>query len=191
MAYSLHEQSVFSGIENFSNFEVAWRESDARRQGRLVSQYCQEPKHLVYKDVCKLGDQLERLMSIVDSSRVLPVLLDDVKANPSAEYQRVLKFLGVEDDGRMVFPVFNSAKERRFPILRRAVMVLGAAKRRMGISRGVGLLNRIDDRNLRVRARAPMSEEMRRKLEDHFEADIMKLGELLNRDLTDWVSSKT
>ena len=190
MAYSLHGQSVFAGTENLFEFEVAWRDSDARRQGRSVTRRCREPKHLVYKDVCKLGDQLERLMSIADSSRVLPVLLDDVKKNPPAEYQRVLKFLGAEDDGRVVFPVTNSAKERRSSILRRAVMVLGAAKRSLGINRGLGLLNRIDGRNHRARPRTPMSEEMRRELENHFETDIIKLGKLLDRDLTHWLGSK-
>ena len=73
---------------------------------------------------------------------------------------------------------------------RRAVMVLGAAKRSLGINRGLGLLNRIDGRNHRARPRTPMSEEMRRELENHFETDIIKLGKLLDRDLTHWLGSK-
>lgn len=187
MVYSLHEQQIVNGNENVINFENAWRLNENRLKGKSVTRLCREPRHLSYGNACRLGDQLERLLSRIDSDRVLPLLLDDVKENPQREYHKILFFLGVEDDSRTDFSVHNTAKKRRSPFLQKMVMVAGRLKRRLGIYRSIGILSSIEQKNLRYRQRTPLSPYMRRALQAYFESDIKKLSGILNRDLSHWV----
>lgn len=189
MAYSLHEQQLVGGNENIVSFEDAWRLHEIRMKGESVSMLCQEPRNLAYGNACKLGDQLERILHRVGHKRVLPILLDDVKDSPRNEYRKILAFLNIDDDGRTEFPVHNAAKERRSPFFRKMVMVAGLLKRRLGIYRGLGILNKMDKMNLHYRKREPMSTVLRLELQEYFRSDVGKLSVLLDRDLSGWLKS--
>jgi len=197
MAYSFHEQLLVSGDEHIRDFARAWELSPERRQGRAVSRWCREPKLLDYQSVCKLGEQLERLFRVVPRERVLVLVLDDVKENPRREYERVLNFLEVPDDGRMTFPVKNPAKELKWPFVQKGVRLVGewwaALKRSVGIPRHVGrtgVLKTITRFNVRYRPRNPMSEELRQQLSNYFKQDVEKLSNLIGRDLTYWLEGE-
>jgi hypothetical protein len=183
MAYSLHNQMLVNGNESVTDFEEAWMLSGERLAGRNLSRFSREPSHLAYHKVCSLGAQYERLLSRVDGSRVIPILMEDVKADARSQYLRVVEFLGLDDDGRFDFPVFNPAKERRSVLLRKIVMAIGDAKRTLGIQSGFGLLNKIDRTNLRYRQRPPLPGDIRQQLQQYFKEDVAKLGQLLGRDL--------
>ncbi|MGH2542590.1 MAG: sulfotransferase domain-containing protein, partial [Ardenticatenaceae bacterium] len=124
MAPSLYEQQVFSGNEHVESFEEAWRLQEQRLAGKLVTRWCREPRYLAYGHVCSLGSQLEKLYDKVERAHLLPLVLDDIKEDPRTEYLKVLDLLGVRDDGRSRFPVHNLAKERRSPLVRKAVMAV-------------------------------------------------------------------
>lgn len=187
MAYSLHEQQIFSGNENTLDFREAWCLNNARLSGEAVSRWCREPTHLAYRTACLLGAQLQRLYANVPRERVHVVLLDDVKRDPRDAYLKVLAFLRVDDDGRTVFAVKNPAKARKSMLLRRAVQVLGGLKRGLGIKYNFGLLNALDKKNIQYRARAPLSPDMRSQLQDYFTEDIALLERLLGKDLQHWL----
>ena len=194
MAYSLHDHYIFWGIEHIRDFETAWRLSPERRAGRMVSRWCSEPRLLDYQSTCKLGEQLERLFSIVPRERVLVLVLDDIKENPRQEYLKVLGFLGVSDDGRQAFPVKNPAKERRRPKLYKVLRLIGRASRKtkqlLGIptNRGTGILKAINNINVKYRPRPSMPIQLRKELTEYFRPDIEKLGGLLGRDFSHWLS---
>lgn len=195
MAYSLHEERVFCRDEHVGDFREAWRLSPQRREGDMVSRACREPRLLDYQSICRLGEQLERLFSIVPRDRVLVLVLDDFREDPRREYLKVLEFLGVPDDGRTSFPVENPAKEKRGPDLtlhlRRVAKWAFLAKRRLGIpvARSTGILKSISRLNTRHRPRPPMSDELRQELRDFFRPDIKRLGSLLNRDFSHWLGT--
>lgn len=196
MAYSLHEQQVFSGNEHIKDFAEAWRLSEERAKGRAVTRWCREPLLLAYHLVCRVGEQVQRLLETVPREHVLILVLDDLREDARREYLRVLDFLGVPDDGRQYFPVHNPAKERRWPWLRRGVLAAGkasgAVKQWLGIpGRGTGLLNAIDRANVRFRPREPMPPDLRAELTDYFREDIHLLAQLLDRDLSAWLEVKT
>jgi len=140
MAYSLHQQELYSGNEHIKDFQTAWALQSERAQGREISRFCVEPKRLLYGPVCKLEEQLERLYTLVPKEKVLVIVLDDVKMNPRREYLKVLEFLGVPDDGRTNFPVYNPAKEHRSLFMGRIIAfvgrTVGAWKRSLGIQKG-------------------------------------------------------
>jgi hypothetical protein len=189
LAYSLHDQTFFSGHEPIRKFEVAWRLSPERRRNNQ--------KLIDYQTRCLLGEQMERLYTIVPRERVIVLFLNDIERDPRHEYLKVLNFLRVPDDGRVEFSVRNKAKEARYPAIRKVTRLIGKGssfiKRLLGIpvSRGTGILQMIDridiKQNICVRQRSPMSEELQRELINYFRPDIKKLGSLTGRDLSHWL----
>ena len=188
MAPSLHEQMCFSGVETVASFERAWGLQEARAQGRNLPLGETNPAWFQYRESCLLGAQLDRLYRTVPRQRVLPLLLDDVKVDPRAAWLQVQAFLGVPDDGRSLFPVYNRAKERRWNWFQRFNNLYGQARRRLGVPPlGTGILTALQRRNIRERTRPPLSPEMRSILVDAFAEDVRLLATLLERDLEHWL----
>jgi len=183
MAYSLHEQLLVSGDEHIRDFAKAWRLSSERRQGKKVMPWCREPKILDYQSICKLGEQMERLLNIVPRQRILVLLLDDIKNNPRREYLKVLNFLGVPDDERLHFPVKNTAKGVRWPYVQTLIRGLreswaslrGLLRIPSYIGR-IGILSGIMKRNIVHRPRPPLDSELRQEMINYFRDDIEKLS---------------
>jgi hypothetical protein len=181
MALSLYRQKLFSCDEHLTDFAEAWELRTDRWEGRCVTKWCREPRHLAYDRACMLGEQLERLYDRVKRNRVHTVLLEDLGRDPRGAYRRVLDFLSLPDDGRSDFPTLNSAKEFRFTALQRLIRIGATARRRLRLtSFGFGKLNRREPRN------SPLSDGLRRELAACFAKDVAKLGRLLGRDLSHW-----
>jgi len=196
MAYALHEQQLRSFYENIEDFGQAWQLASKRRVGELVPPGCKDPVLLDYRAWCRMGEQLERLFSIVPRDRVLVLVLDDVKQDPRREYVRVLDFLGVQDDSRMAFPVYNPAREWRSMWMARGLRALaktiGWSKHVRGIlpRRSLGIVQRLQAWNARERARPPLSPDLRAELEACFAEDVAKLERLLGRAFPHWRSAQ-
>ena len=192
MAYSLHEQQQYIGNENVTDFSEAWHLSAERRGGRKVPARCHEPLMLDYQSFCQLGEQLERLLQIVPSDRILILVLDDLRKDPRVEYSKALEFLGLPDDGRTEFRVHNPAKGWRSRWLGRGVrqfaIAVSTAKYRMNVlpKRSLGVVRFLQERATKYRPRAPMSAELRRELRDFYSEDVSKLERILERDLSAW-----
>ena len=62
MAYSLHEQEIFSGQENEPIFRKAWSLQGQREKGRSIPKGCIEPKRLQYGWELSLGTHLQRVL---------------------------------------------------------------------------------------------------------------------------------
>ena len=186
-AYSLHDQTVFDGEETERDFENAWDLQQVRIYGDQVPRFCADPQLLMYGPLCRLGEQLERLLTLVPRESVLLINLEHVRAAPLREYRRVLDFLGVSYDGRTIFPLANPAKERRFPGLwrtvqagNRALRALGVPPVRVGVTR---LLYRWDKN---PRARQPLGDGMRARLRAYFADDVARIEGISGWDLSHW-----
>lgn len=189
MAYSLHEQQCYCFNENISNFNAAWHLSQQRRAGRKVPPGCKSPQLLDYQNFCLLGEQVERLLSIVPRNRIHVILLDDIRDNVRSEYQRTLAFLGVNDDGRDNFPVYNRAKKWRNKWQGRLVRLITKNiswlkyKKRVIPKRSFGFINLLKRNTLMIQKRPLMEEQLRKELKKFYIDDVKKLGEILDRDL--------
>jgi hypothetical protein len=135
---------------------------------------------------------MQRLYAIVERQRVLAVIMDDLREDASREYRRVLEFLGVPDDGRREFPIYNPAKRVRWqaaqPLLAAAKKGERIVRSRLGMPaahsqflQDLGMKNRV------ARPRPPMAPEMRAELQEFFASDIALLSEILQRDLSHWL----
>ena len=190
MAYSLHEQAVFSGSEHMADFEKAWRLNADRLEGKIISRWCKvPPRHLAYNFSCALGSQLERLFQIISRERVLLLLLEDIMQDPRKEYVKVMNFLNVTDDGRKIFPVLNSSKKRKSIMLRRISLISQFIKAKFQIYSGFGILNKIDGLNKSKITRPALPLGFKKELISSFSIEIDKLENILQRDLDHWRNS--
>ncbi len=139
MAVSWHGQTVFEARETERDFAKAWALQSERRSGRSIPPHCHEPSSLFYGEVCKLGEQTERLLAHVVPEQVLIVTVDELRADPRNVYLRILRFLNIPDDGRMQFPTLNAARTVP-PWLSILTRHVSDAKRRLGIQAGLGLV---------------------------------------------------
>jgi len=189
MAPALHAEMVLSGHENVRDFRRAWDLQDERRAGRCLPPFTWAQRRLQYGEACALGAQMQRLVSVAGRARVLAIVLDDMAADPRQEYRRALRFLGVADDGRQDFPVHNTARALRHPILTRALFVASQVKNRAGLDLHLGLWERLARANTLKASRPPLTAETVQLLRDHFHADIRLLGDILERDLRPWLAT--
>ena len=194
MAYALHEQMVVNQREHIRKFELAWRLSPERREGRGVRPWVAEPRLLDYQALCRLGEQYARLLAQVESERVLALLLDDLERDAQGEYIKTLDFLGVPDDGRMDFPPRNPAKRVRSHLAQKFLLAAAAAQRSIWIRLGFGqargrTLMTLTRMNQSPRVRQALDPELRRLVQSYFEPEVLELGGLLNRDLSHWLAT--
>jgi hypothetical protein len=187
MAPALHGEMLLSGLEYEHEFSMAWGLQEERRQGRRIRDSWARRRFL-YGEICSLGAQLERLYKTVPSDRVLTVILDDIRADPRHEYLRVLQFLEVPDDGRFDFRVYNPASAFRYPGIQRVAYPILHLKDRLGVSGGLGLWTRVENLMRMERPRKPLAPEMISVLSEYFSKDVELLGQLLRRDLCQWLN---
>jgi hypothetical protein len=145
-------------------------------------------RRFLYGDICSLGAQLERLLSLVPAHRVLVVILDDLRADARKEYLRTLTFLGVDDDGRFEFPIYNTAVLLGWPAVQRFFFCLSEIKTRLGLKSRSGLLARLEPINLVSKSRPPLQLDLEAALKKYFSSDVNLLGRLLGRDLRSWLA---
>lgn len=187
MAYSLHEQMVFSGGENVLDFHSAWNLQPKRKEGKNIPLLCEEKKLLLYKEVCFLGKQLERAMQLIPNENLHVILFDDFKEEPLNVWLALQSFLGVESDGRKLFPVVNSAKERRSHLVKRLNDLYRRILLKIGVKPlGIGFFTALDQRNKTERDRTPLPEHFNKELINVFSEEVNILEKLLNRDLSKW-----
>jgi hypothetical protein len=185
LAVAWHWHGVMAGWESEQDFGRAWSLQDVRRRGLSLPRSCPDVERLLYGDVCKLGEQMQRLYSLVPRDRVFVYTLDELSAAPSALCLGLCEFLGLPNDGLKRLPVLNRAVTLPHWMrgLGRAVYV---AKRRIGVPRvGFGLVSLLSRRT----ARAPkknVAPALRLEVLEHFREDLSVLSSLIRRDLTGW-----
>lgn len=189
MAVSFHGEMVKSGIETETDFSAAWDLQEARCRGRQVPRLCLHKEDLLYGPICKVGEQVERVVRLVGMERVLLVVLDDMKVDPKREYRRVLDFLKVRDDGRSHFPVENQALSLPLRVagaLRAAQLV----KRKLRLRRQTGGVTVVRRLFGRTDGKPELPVSLQHELVEYFRADIEKLEKILGRDLGGWLTGR-
>ena len=186
MAPSLHAQLYYNHHEDLADFADAWAAQARRAEGRDLPVHGRLPQFLQYREACSVGTQLRRLYAAAGRERVCVVLLDDVEANPRAEYVRILDFLGVPDDGRTRFPVFNSTTVRGARRSWRVVRDFGYLKQRLGLAHlsfGFWAQSVAQAPGIVRSSRGPSEGPLHDELVAAFDEEVTLLEQLLARDL--------
>lgn len=196
MFHSWHNYLLNQFVEDVAEPRRAWQLQSERRAGRHLPSGCDVPAKLQYRDMISLGEQVAELAARVPPEQFLVVVNEDLAADPSAEYHRVLEFLGLPDDGRQDFPHANQAAVYRSRWLAQRlhappvwlVRSAGWMRKRCPVAFPPGFRGRLLDRLRRQQQKPELAEEFRRELAAEMASDVHRLGELLRRDLNHWLS---
>ena len=114
---SLHQRLLYLGDEVVTDFARAWALTDRRRKGLNVPPSCVDHRWLLYDEVGRLGEYVEKFIATVGRERCHIVLFDDLIRDPQGVYARMLKFIGLRADGRTDFRVHRASRglQDRFP----------------------------------------------------------------------------
>lgn len=192
MAMSLHSYSFQELTEDVEDFEAAWRLQGERRERRCLPTVNYHPDFVLYGPFCRLGEQLQRLNSQVDRGRIHVVVFDDLRLDPAGVYRAVLGFLGLQDDGRKIYPAKNVTGVPRFKVIHRLLAILLAIRQLAPVPRlGLDVFDRLKRLNIVAGPRRGISAEFRQELCAYFRPDVELLSALIDRDLTPWLQSNS
>jgi len=198
MLPSYHLRMLFILCEDVEDFAAAWRLQDARARGEHVPRHCIDARLLLYREVARYGVQIERLYRVAGRERCHVVVFDDLARDPGAVYRQVLKFIGVDDDGRTAFKrrfpsrIYRSRwlQELLYSVRSRRAHAVDTLQRTARVKQGPGrrksLVKRLARWNRIERRPAPLDAEMTATLRAALADDVATLSGLLGRDLRHW-----
>lgn len=177
MAYSLHSLYLRSGNEDLRDFEAALAAEPARRAGRDRPSGAYFPEGLVYTEVARHAEKVERYLDVFGRDNVHCVVFDDLVRDTPAVYRSVLEFLGVEPGFAAELDHRRAREVDRMLVLRQLVRTSREVRNRMQFD------------HLRLHqdaARPPLPAKLAARLRGLFADDVFRLGALLGRDLGAW-----
>jgi hypothetical protein len=189
MVVAMHAQERKNGYETIALPDEAWAAIGPRKAGQDLPSLCNEPKRLFYDDRCRLGEQIQRIRAKVAPERLMIIFMDDFSQRTEQVYRDTEAFLGVEDDGRTDFPVYNRRHHIRHPGMIQLWKFGKTVKDKLGLDTRFGLLDRVQKLGMSSEA-APERydrQAFRRTLRDYFDPDIRLLSNLTERDLSGWL----
>jgi hypothetical protein len=199
MLASYHARLVYTLDEEQDDLAAAWALQERRARGEALPRRCRDPRLLAYREVCRLGAQVERFLAAAGRERCHVVVYDDLAADPRKVWLRLLEFLGLDDDGRTRFARKNEHRTWRDARLQSWLMnppapaaALLAAWERRGLGRPRfvrALRRRLKKRNTRRKQRAPLPPALAAELRAAFAADVERLAAAIGRDLSAWRGS--
>ena len=194
---SLHSQLLLSIDEDEKDFERAWNLQELRKSGKRIPKKCRTPAMLQYRDVGKLGAQMERLLEVFPKEQVKVILFENFVSDTKAVYEDVLSFLGLNSDGRKLFPRVNETSKYRSQLVGHftqtppdsIIHVWKYIKDTFGINDfGHRVMNRLRQANTVIRPRTALNGRLRLMLIHEFEEDIYSLESIIGRNLSHWVN---
>lgn len=189
---SYHRTQLVTLNEDETDFAAAWRRS---LDGRGPQTTPLDPKLVDYPMVGGLGAAVERLLGLVPRDSVHFVLFDDLAADPATTWTDLTAFLDIAQAPSPSFEIHNaSTKTYRSASLRRLThrppaLLAGPMRQLRQWSRTTSnpLAAKLKATMWRPQGRPQANPAVRACVTQFFAADIQRLGELIDRDLSPWV----
>lgn len=185
---AMHAEEVWQGVETIPDLSRALAAEAARRSSLPLA----VGVSLAYRATVEYEPNVRRYLQTFGRDKVHVVLYDDFEADPLASYQALLRFLAVDDRHKPHLRVINPRKRARSVALHRFVLHHPEVLRRLSHSLVPDPLRRrlwrtVMTLNSRPTARAPIDQVVAERLCAELAPGILRLGELLDRDLSAWL----
>jgi len=198
LIFSLFHEFRFDGNEHLDSFEEALAAEEDRRAGRCLTRRTYFAQGLVYRDVVRYTEQIQRYLDAFGPEQVQVTLYNDFAAAPEAIYRQTLGFLGLSPvPGQNDFQVINNCKRVRSSLLQRVLGDRWLRSTAIQLARRLprplfralqGAEEQVWRLNTRFARRPPMEPALRSRLRNEFAGEVQKLSRLLGRDLNIWSS---
>ena len=187
MAYSLYWHMVRHADETLSFEEALAKEKERQKNPQFALNANQYPDNYFYKSRVNYVEQVKRYLDLF-GDQVLILLYEELQNDPIAICKKIYHFLGTEDhfipDAKTHY---NKGIRPRLKIFRRLIntpeSLLSSYSGFPGIRSMTSLLSALIAKPI-----TPMADETRIKFAAQLAPDIKKLGNLIGRDLSDWMS---
>jgi hypothetical protein len=195
--HSYHRLNLTLLREDETDLQKAWSLQEKRMRGEALPANLREPKLLMYGELGKFSQYIEKIFTTYPREQIKIVLLDDWKVDAKALYEDILSFLEIPSDGRENFEPVNANFENRSQFLAKffhpSPRVYRAFMKVISVF-GVGFMemvsvvyNKLERLNTAPTKRSEMDPEFRDYLKEYFHEDVQKLERLLERDLSAWM----
>lgn len=192
MLPSIHTHHVYTGYQAVEDFVTAYHSHG------MVRERCGSFRsHLDYSKVARYGDQLERFFGRFSREAIHVSLYDDLKSDASQVYGSIIDFVGLRPGHELAFKRLNRQRRIRSEAVarlhRRMTSRMAASpspSTRPGavLRKGVAVVNRLIGRlNAAEITSRPLTPRMRREIIADYRHDILKLSDLIGRDLSHWL----
>ena len=186
---SYHRTQIISLNQSESDFTAAWASSE---KGLAPTGNPLDPKLLNYQMIGKQGDALARTIELVGRDRLLILVFEDLRRDPTSAWTSLSDFLELDANFTPEFSVHNeSNRTMRWPLLRSlvhrppAIVSQPMARLRQAASQGESaILKSLRQRLWKQTDRPSIDDPTREMLREYFAADVKTLESLLDRALS-------
>jgi hypothetical protein len=198
--YSLHSHMVYAAYEDVRNFGQAIDLGKERARGKNIPDNAFPRMGVIYRDLVRYAEQVERFQKSFGSENVLVNIFDELKSDPEKLLDQTLEFLDLPTDFPAKSQVLDGTKRKRNANhthrSKRLHRWIKSPPRR-SILQGVIpspvpgyrlALRVLHKANTRTAERTRMPIEIRAKLAQDFLPEIEKLERHLDRNLSFWKS---
>ena len=189
--YAAHSRLLMNGTEEITDFKTALAAEDDRKKGLRIPKKSRVPEVLFYKHMATFSEQVQRYFDVFGRENVRVNILDDMAKNPAEVYRGLLEFLDLDPDFQPDFRVVNSNSRVRNLLLER-MFVRGLRQYHPTYSGTIRtrIFGKFTRRFIRwntvTEGRRSMDPELKSQLQEEFEPEVKRLGEVLGRDLSQW-----
>lgn len=178
MMHSLHALFTRTGNEDLPAFEEALDAEPERREGRRIPPGAYLPEGLLYTEVARYSEKVERYFTAFGRENVHCILFDDLVRDTAAVYRAALEFLGVDPDFQAELHPRRANERVRMMAIRQLARTPPEVRRRIRFK---------DIREHEGGPRAPLESELAERLRERSAPDVARLADLLDRDLGAWM----
>jgi len=192
MMYALHSQFLSNLNEDIDDFEAALAAETDRRDGRRIPLRAHFPRGLLYRDVARYAEQLERYFNIFGRDHVHVIYYDDFRDNTNGEVYKTFQFLGLDPGAPVSLEIINRNKVVRHRGLHALAMLpptrLESLYHALTPHRFHGRVAALARRlSLEYEPRPPLDTTVRERLEQEMTPEILRIGRLLDHNMSSWL----
>ncbi len=192
MLPALHAENLSNGNEDIDGFAEALAAEADRRAGRRIPPEAHLPQGLLYSEVPRYTEQLQRYFHAFGRDRVHVVIFDDFRRDPAKAYADVLRFLDLDAAFQpSSFEIINPRHRIRSQRMRRFLSHPSGVSRRMArafVPQRLrhGLWARLAAANTRTVSPPGVPPSVQQRLHSMFADEVERLSTLLDVDLSAW-----
>ena len=186
IAQSFHQVALKVFGETETNFQKAWLLEQNRKVGQKIPKGCIDHQLILYGNIARIGRQIERFISYISPENIHFIVYDDFKYFTKHEYIKVLKFLNVNSELPMNFPLHNKSQKIKNETVTRLTNYASFLKKKLRLKTRFNVASRIHKINVTDQPLDKLPKNFLLKMDKFFEEDINLISRFVKKDLSKW-----
>jgi hypothetical protein len=183
---SVHNLMVnAAAVEKITDFEEALAAEKTRTMEELKKPGTHDP-FLFYRKTARYIDQVQKYVDVFGLENIHIQIFDDFKKDPLIEFQKICRFLKIDDTFIPVMEHYNKRRISRSKTLQSLVNKTGRTRFRKIVRKVPKIQNAYNLINRPYVNKDQISEGVKMKLKKELKPEIEELSKLIGRDLTFW-----